>query len=116
MRTLKIDAKGIQDFREAEELARQASGDFERNLSLMAWYDRNRNMEGPREACAQEGWKCSRVYADNHGARVGVIVNDGEYEFYFARVPSEFEELDREEALAVHGWAQTNEFDDVQGG
>jgi hypothetical protein len=116
MMTLNVDARGIQSFTEAECIAREAAWDFDRNLSLMAWYDRVRNMEAPREACALEGWKCSRVYADHHGADLGILLNEGDYEFYFAKIPTDFVELDREEALDIHRWAETAEFDDVQGG
>jgi hypothetical protein len=73
-------------------------------------------MEGPREACAQEGWKCARVYADNHGAKQGVMVNGGDFEFYFSSVPKGVDELDREEALDIHRDAKGDEFDNLQGG
>lgn len=113
MRTIDITLSSGIDYRAAERAARDAAGE---KMTLVAWYDKLKNMEGPREACAQEGWKCARVYADNHGADVGVLVNKDQYEFYFARVPDSFAELDREDALSVHEGAGRSEFDNVQGG
>lgn len=116
MRTLNLDLGSGVNYKLAEKAAREAAMEAGRNMTLVAWYDRERNMEGPREACASEGWKCARVYADNHGADIGVLVNGDQYEFYFTRVPDEFEELDEEAALEVHESAKRPDFDNVQGG
>ncbi len=113
MRTIDISLSSGIDYRAAESAAREAVGE---KMTLVAWYDRLRNMEGPREACAREGWKCARVYADNHGADIGVFVNKDQYEFYFTNVPGSFAELNREDALDVHQGATRSDFDDVQGG
>lgn len=115
MKTLNITVKDA-DYGAAERAAKDAVKWEDGKSTMMAWYDKPRNMEGPREACAKEGWKCARVYADNHGADVGVIVNDGEYEFYFSKVPASFTELDRDESLEAHKEAEQGEFDNVQGG
>jgi hypothetical protein len=113
MRTIDITLRSGIDYKAAERAAREAAGE---KMTLVAWYDKLRRMEGPREACAREGWKCARVYADNHGADVGVLVNKDQYEFYFTKVPDSFAELDEEEVVEVHKNARRDEFDDVQGG
>lgn len=113
MRTIDITLRSGIDYRAAERAAREAAGE---KMTLVAWYDKLRRMEGPREACAREGWKCARVYADNHGADVGVLVNKDQYEFYFTEVPESFAELNRKDALSVHEGATRSEFDNVQGG
>lgn len=116
MKTLSLDLGSGVDYTIAEKEAREAAMKTGGKLTLVAWYDRVRNMEGPREACASEGWKCARVYADHHGAEIGVLVNGDQYEFYFTRVPGEFTELDEEAALDVHKGAKRPDFDNVQGG
>jgi hypothetical protein len=73
-------------------------------------------MEGPQDPCLHEGWKCARVYADNHGADVKVSVNDDDYEFYFASVPENFTRLDTEEALEIHEEVGRAGFENFQGG
>ena len=116
MKTLNVDLGSGVNYTLAEKAAREAAMKAGGKLTLVAWYDRARKMEGPREACASEGWKCSRVYADHHGADIGVLVNGDQYEFYFTRIPDEFVELDEEAALDVHQSAERPDFDDVQGG
>ena len=99
--------------RVAKEAALKAGG---RGATMIAWYDRARNLVGPQETCAKEGWKCSRDYAEHHGADLRVSINDDAFEFFFSDVASDFAELDREDALDAHIGASRDEFDDVQGG
>jgi hypothetical protein len=115
MRTVTLHLPKDIDFPTAEEAAKRALGRAG-DVTLTAWTDRKRNMEGPREACAQESWKCARVYAENHGADVRISINDDDYEFYFTGVPADFEELDEETALEIHKELTRADFDNVQGG
>ncbi|RJP69471.1 MAG: hypothetical protein C4532_10990 [Candidatus Abyssobacteria bacterium SURF_17] len=116
MRTVSLGLGSGVNYALAEKAAREAAMEAGGKLTLVAWYDKVRNMEGPREACANEGWKCARVYADHHGADIGVLVNEDQYEFYFTRIPEGFEELDEEAALDIHESAKRPDFDNVQGG
>ena len=116
MRTINLDLKGKVDFFNAEEAAKKALTGAGEKVTLVAWSDRLRDMEGPMEACARESWKCARVYAENHSADVRISVNNDDYEFYFAGIPAGFTELDQEELLDVHEQARMADFDDVQGG
>lgn len=116
MRTINLNLNGNVDFITAELAARKALIRADENVTLVAWSDRLRDMEGPTEACARESWKCARVYAENHGADVRVSVNNDDYEFYFAGIPSDYTGLDTEELRDIHERAKTADFDDVQGG
>ena len=84
--------------------------------AMVAWYDRQRDVAAPAESCCGEGRMCTSDYAEHHGAGFKVSVNRDEYEFYFADVPHDFTELDRETGLAAHADASRSDFDDVQGG
>ena len=98
--------------REAWKVAEDAGGNF----SLVAWYDKARNMGAPREVCSLENWKCVRDYAVHHQADLRVTVNDGEYEFYFSRVPAGAQVLDSEGVEEIHAGITLDEFSNVQGG
>ena len=117
MRNIHLETKGSVDHMLAERVARQeaAKAGME-NAEMVAWYDHSRNMAGPLETCAKEGWKCARDYAEHHGAGLRVSVDHDEYEFFFSDVSPEFTEFDREEALGIHADARRDDFDDVQGG
>ena len=111
---LKLDSRiGYTD---AEKAAKEAASDFGDDLSLLAWYDRVRNMGAPQEACSLESWKCVRDYAEHHEADIRVSVNDDAYEFFFAATPVGTVQLDREEVVEVHEGISRDEFDNIQGG
>lgn len=115
MRTINLKLQRDMDFSSAEDAAKKALNQAG-EVTLVAWTDRKRDMEGPGETCSGEGWKCSRVYAENHQADVRVSVNDDDYEFYFAGVPADYTQLDAEAALEIHGGASSPDFDYLQGG
>lgn len=100
----------------AQQEARSRACEGEKDLRLIAWFDRERNTGGPEPACKGEPPKCVRDYAASHGGECRVMVNDGEYEFYFGRTGPDVEELDPEWVQRVHEGLDTDEFDNVQGG
>lgn len=116
IKTIQLDLGDSPSLNEAQKEAREAAQTDNADLSLIAWYDRNRETGGPQEACAGEVPKCIRDYATSHGSERRVWVNDGEFEFYFSPTGKDVEELDREWALKVHEGAKTSDFDNVQGG
>ncbi len=116
MRTINLKLDGNVDFYGAQEAARKALIRGEKNVTLVAWSDRLRDMEGPMEACSRESWKCARVYAENHGADLRISVNNDDYEFYFSGIPADYIGLDEEELREIHEPARAADFDDVQGG
>lgn len=117
MRNRMVDIEGPIDYASAKKAAlEEANRAGIKSAEIIAWHDSARNVEGPLETCAEEGGVCAREFAEHHGASLIVSINEGEYEFFFCDVSSEFSELDREEALGVHANARRDEFDDVQGG
>ena len=113
-----IDLKmtpGIR-YAEAEEAAREAAMDAGGRVSLLAWYDKARGLGAPQEACALESFACVRDYATHHMADLMISVNADAYEFFFARVPADIEELDRDELVEVHAGIAEDEFNNLQGG
>ena len=104
-------------YADAEKAAREAAAaETSGSLSLFAWYDKARNLGAPREACAQENWKCVRDYAEHHKADIRVTVNKDAYEFFFSKAPAGTAELDKEEVEDVHKKISKDEFENVQGG
>jgi hypothetical protein len=91
------DSKGLPAI---EKAARDAAGAG--NLTLVAWWDNKNHTGGPEEACKGEVPKCSRDYAVTHGASIRVLVNNGDYEFFYAKVPEDHVELDRDEVVNIH--------------
>ncbi|GAB4329985.1 MAG: hypothetical protein Kow0099_00230 [Candidatus Abyssubacteria bacterium] len=116
MKNVDIKLENGLGYAEAEKRAREAAKEMGGSLSLFAWYDKTRNMGAPREACAEEGWKCVRDYAEHHNADLRVSVNGDEYEFFFSKVPEDAAELDRESVEAVHTGIKMNRDENVQGG
>jgi hypothetical protein len=95
-----------------EALAAEVGGD----LSLLAWYDKNRNTGAPQEACSLESWKCVRDYAEHHNADVRISVNNDDFEFFFAKSPEGTETLDTEGVTDVHKGIAVDKDENVQGG
>jgi hypothetical protein len=95
-----------------EAAAAQSSAE----LSLMAWYDKARQMGAPQEACSLENWKCVLDYAEHHKADIKVSVNSDDYEFYFAKTPAGTETLDKEGVSDVHKGIAVDQDENVQGG
>ena len=117
MQNIDLSLAGGIAYGAAEKAAKEAAAaQSNADLSLLAWFDKAKNMGAPQEACSLESWKCVRDYAEHHRADLRVSVNDDEYEFYFFRVSVDAEELDREEVETVHTGIARDQFDNVQGG
>lgn len=109
-------ASGIA-YEAAEKAAKEAAGaQSSADLSLLAWYDKARNMGAPQEACSLENWKCVFDYADHHSADIKVSVNTDAFEFYFAKTPAGTETLDKEGVSDVHKGIAVDQDENVQGG
>ena len=100
----------------AQHEARKHVCEDQGDLRLIAWYDRNLKTGGPEPACQGEPPKCVRDYAESHGAECRVWVNDGEYEFYFAKTGEDVAELDPNWVVHVHEDTDTMAHANVQGG
>lgn len=84
METLRLSvAGGDVDFAEAREAAEQFIIDRITDPILIAWYDGKRNEEHPKvpECQHKPGWLS---YAEGHGGRLRVDINEDEYSFIFA--------------------------------
>jgi hypothetical protein len=104
------------DYGDAEAMAWRAAKEAGTDFTLISWYDKARGMGAPQEACSLENWKCVRDYAEHRNASLRVAVNTDDYEFFFAKVPTDAEELDFDEVAEVHSEVMRDEFENVQGG
>ena len=81
--TITITIEGDADFAGANaEAMRQAAAVLTEPM-LIAWYDGQKGEEHPHvpECQHKPGWL---AYAESHGGRIRVDVNDGEFSFIFA--------------------------------
>ena len=80
--SLIIDGKAL-DFALASRLAESLVVDGLPDPLLIAWFDGKKNEEHPKvpECQHKPGWLS---YAEGHGGRIRVDLNDGEYSFIFA--------------------------------
>lgn len=117
MRTIDVSLAGGIGYEAAVGAAREAVADeVKGDLSLLAWFDRARQMGAPQEACSQENWKCVHDYAEHHKADIRVSVNNDAFEFYFAETPVGTETLDKEGVAAIHEGIAVDQDENVQGG
>jgi len=115
METLQVDLDDT-NLNAAQHHARTQVCKDKGDLRLIAWYDRGRETGGPEPACVGEPPKCVRDYAASHGGECRVWINDGEYEFYFARTGDDVAQLDPNWVVHVHEGMDTDEHANVQGG
>jgi hypothetical protein len=71
------------DFPEAERAARKAAQSVGTDIALVSFYDRALNKMAPQSSALCAGDKGYKVYAESRGADIRVIINDGQYDFYF---------------------------------
>ncbi|MFV1983107.1 MAG: AF1514 family protein [Thiohalomonadales bacterium] len=79
---LDIDEKNI-DFALAKRLSEELASTIIQYPMLIAWFDGKKNEEHPSvpECQHKPGWL---AYADGHGGRIRVDINENEYSFIFA--------------------------------
>ncbi len=72
-------------FDEAKTLAEAVAAIYSDEVMILAWYDEKSNRFFPQVACCDcgDGRPSWEIYADSRGAKIKVIVNDGEYVFLF---------------------------------
>lgn len=117
MKNIDVNLGAGAAYDRAEKAAKEAAAkDFGGDLSLLAWYDKGRNMGAPQEACSLENWKCVRDYAEHHKADIRISVNDNAFEFFFAKTPAGTESLDKEGVADVHKDIALDRDENVQGG
>lgn len=87
MKTLHIDATELGlDFDASLKLAQAIAGNLLEEAMLLAWYDRDRNLESPghvsecHENCPIPGWW---DYAANRGATLAINFSQGRFVFCF---------------------------------
>ncbi len=81
--TIDLEHEEVTGYAAAKKLAEQEAGKKLSEPMLVAWYDGKRNEEHPHvpECQHKPGWI---AYAEGHGGRLQVNLNDGEYSFIFA--------------------------------
>ena len=77
-----VEGKAL-DFDLARRLSEDAAASIVKDPMLIAWYDGKKGEEHPSvpECQHKPGWL---AYADGHGGRVRVDVNNEEYSFIFS--------------------------------
>jgi len=80
--TITVDDKDL-DFDRARQLAEDRASVRVASPMLIAWFDGKKGEEHPQvpECQHKPGWL---AYAEGHGGRVRVDVNENEYSFIFA--------------------------------
>jgi hypothetical protein len=81
---IKITIEGrSMDFNLAKRLAEDLASSLVSDPMLIAWFDGKKGEEHPRvpECQHKPGWI---AYAEGHGGRIRVDVNENEYSFIFA--------------------------------
>jgi hypothetical protein len=116
METIHIDIGGSKNFTLADRAARKMIGGSADELLLVGWWDSKASAGGPVEACGDENHGCVTKYASNHGAVHRVVVDGGDYEFYYAVAPRDTEALDPLTAFEVHRGLSIDTDENVQGG
>jgi hypothetical protein len=117
MQNIKLDLTPGVAYKEAENAAKEAAAaQSSAGLFLLAWYDKERQMGAPQEACSLENWKCVLDYAEHHNADIKVSVNNDVFEFFFAKVPAGTETLDKESVADIHKGIAVDQDENVQGG
>ena len=116
METTYIDIGGSKTFTLADRAARKMIGGSPDELLLVGWWDSKASAGGPVEACGDENHGCVTTYASNHGAAHKVVVDGGDYEFYYAVAPRDTEVLDPPTAYEVHSNLPLDSEENVQGG
>lgn len=84
IQTYKITVEGKDlDFSLARVLAENIVADSISNPMLIAWFDGKKNEEHPLvpECQHKPGWL---AYAEGHGGRIRVDINDDEFSFVFS--------------------------------
>jgi hypothetical protein len=70
---------------EATAKARQIAAEENQETDLISWFNRRTNKHSPScvhcEIGCRPGWE---VYGENHGGRLRIEVNNGEYVFIFS--------------------------------
>lgn len=82
------------DFAGAECEARKAASAKGGSVTLMSYYDRERDIVAPCSSTICMGKDGYRVYAESRGADIRVIVNDGQYDFYYLAFPEDVMTVD----------------------
>jgi len=80
--TITVDDNNL-DFDRAKHMAEDLAADAITSPMLIAWFDGKKGEEHPEvpECQHKPGWL---AYAEGHGGRVRVDVNENEYSFIFA--------------------------------
>jgi hypothetical protein len=77
------------DFAAAEREARKAVSAEAESVTLVSYYDRDRDVVVPCSSTICMGKDGYRVYAESRGADLEVIVNDGQYDLYYLAFPDD---------------------------
>jgi hypothetical protein len=116
METVNIDIGREKSFTLADRAARKMIGGKVDDLLLVGWWDSVASAGGPVEACGDENHGCVTTYAESHGAAHRVLVNGGEYEFYYAVAPGDTQGLDASSVVDVHRNLVLDSVENLQGG
>ncbi len=86
MQEIEIEVNGHDvDFSLARKLARAIAEIDNPETDLISWCNNRENTVSPRctcgEVCARPGWE---VYGENHGGRLRITVNNGDYIYIFS--------------------------------
>ena len=81
----------------AVEAAREAGGD----VTLLSYYDQVSGTMVPRTTCAESGDDGHRIYAENRGADLRIVINEGDCDFFFKTTPDDTVEPESDHANVV---------------
>ena len=77
---------GLDDYRQAMEMADQLALETIGEFMLLSWYDRDRDFESPQHSSECHADSAVPGYVDygiNHGAKLKIDIEDGRFVFYY---------------------------------
>jgi hypothetical protein len=72
---------------EAKNLAKEAARQACKDPMLLSWYDAGAGTGHPDLECGRGDKPAWVVYAESRGGNLTVVVNDGDYIFYYLALP-----------------------------
>lgn len=118
MRKIEISTERDASCESAKKLAIKAAQDLGGEVTLLSYYYKINDVMVPRATCEGREEDGYRVYAESRGADMRVVVNGGEYDFFFKMTPDDTiePEVDHANVVGAVGVKPGDDFGTIIGG